>query len=53
MRVAIADLHLARLYVVYPGTVRYVIAEGIEALGLDAALEELRGLGGRAPAAVE
>ncbi len=34
MRVAMADLGLSRLYVVYPGAERYGLADGVEALSL-------------------
>ena len=38
MRIAIQDLRLERLYVVYPGTRRYAIAERVEAVPLAALL---------------
>ena len=38
MRIALQDLALERLYVVYPGTRRYALAERIEALPLAAVL---------------
>jgi predicted AAA+ superfamily ATPase len=38
MRIAMHDLKLERLYVVYPGVRRYAIAEGMEALPLAALL---------------
>jgi predicted AAA+ superfamily ATPase len=39
MRIAMADLALDALYVVYPGTRRYALGDRIEALPLDALLE--------------
>jgi hypothetical protein len=41
MRVAMADLRLSRLYVVHPGTARYGLGDGAEAIGLPALLDEL------------
>ena len=38
MRIALQDLALERLYVVYPGTRRYALAERVEALPLAAVL---------------
>src|SRR5438046_3127227 len=38
MRMALSDLRLSHLYVVYPGTTRYALGEGTEALGLAALL---------------
>ena len=38
MRIAANDLQLDRLYVVYPGSYRYTLGEGIEAVPLDALL---------------
>jgi uncharacterized protein len=46
MRVARSDLRLSRLYVVYPGTARYDIGDGVEAIGLAEMLAELRAAGG-------
>ncbi len=40
MHVALADLDLERLYVVYPGSERFPLHERVEALGLAAAVEE-------------
>ena len=42
MRIAMQDLALDALYVVYPGTRRYTLAQGVEAVPL-AALLALRG----------
>lgn len=39
MRIAMADLKLDRLYVVYPGRQRYRVADGIEAVPLSALLD--------------
>ena len=36
MQIAMADLQLDRLYVVYPGTLRYPLAERMEAVPLAA-----------------
>ena len=41
MRVAMQDLQLDALYVVYPGLRRYPLAPGIEAVPLTAALPAL------------
>jgi predicted AAA+ superfamily ATPase len=41
MHIAMADLGLVRLYVAYPGTVRYALADGIEAVGVPQLLHEL------------
>ena len=41
MQIAMSDLHLSRLLVVYPGAERYALAKGIEALPLTQALREL------------
>lgn len=41
MRTAVADLGLDRLWVVYPGTLRYRLAPRIEVLPLAACIEEL------------
>ena len=38
MRIALDDLHLDRLYVVYPGALRYPLAERVEAVPLAALL---------------
>jgi len=38
MRIAIQDLGLDALYVVYPGTRRYALAQGVQALPLEALL---------------
>jgi len=38
MRIAVNDLKLDRLYVVYPGDYRYTLGEGIEAVPLNALL---------------
>lgn len=45
MRVFAADLGLAKLLVVYPGTRAYPLAEGIEALPLAGAQEAMRAQG--------
>ena len=34
MRIALADLHLDRLHVVYPGTRRYILAKNVEVVPL-------------------
>jgi hypothetical protein len=39
MRIAMDDLQLDSLQVVYPGTIRYALAENIEAIPLGSALE--------------
>ena len=39
MRIAMNDLRLDRLYVVYPGRQRYRVADGIEAVPLAALLD--------------
>jgi len=49
MRVAMADLGLSRLYVVHPGTARYGLGDGAEAIGLPALLGELGAQDGKAP----
>jgi len=49
MRVAMADLGLARLYVVHPGTARYGLGDRAEAIGLPALLGELGAHDGKAP----
>jgi predicted AAA+ superfamily ATPase len=41
MQIAMSDLRLSRLLVVYPGAERYALAKGIEALSLTQALREL------------
>lgn len=41
MAVAMSDLRLHRLYVVYPGSERYSLGRNVEALSLDALLTEL------------
>jgi hypothetical protein len=41
MRVAMADLGLSQLYVVYPGTERYGLAHGVEAISLPEPLDVL------------
>ena len=38
MQIAMADLQLDRLYVVYPGTLRYPLGERMEAVPLAALL---------------
>jgi hypothetical protein len=43
MHIAVADLGLERLWVIYPGTRRYRLGEKIEALGLSEAVGELAG----------
>lgn len=53
MKIAFDDLHLNRLYVVYPGSQRYALGKNIEALPLEAMLTQLDTLtkhrsGGRA-----
>ena len=40
MHVALEDLDLERLYVIYPGTERFPLHERVEALGLVAATKE-------------
>jgi hypothetical protein len=47
MRIAMADLGLRRLFVVYPGGERYPLAKGIEALSLPQVLTELARAGKR------
>jgi hypothetical protein len=42
MQVAMTDLRLSRLFVVYPGAERYPLAKGIEVLSLAQLLRELR-----------
>jgi hypothetical protein len=42
MQVAMSDLRLSRLFVVYPGAERYPLARGIEAVSLKEVLRELR-----------
>jgi hypothetical protein len=44
MRIALEDLKLERIAVVYPGTRRYRLAERVEAVPLDAVAEGMRGL---------
>jgi uncharacterized protein len=44
MRIAMHDLRLDALYVVYPGPRRYAIAQGIEAVPLEAVLPGSSGL---------
>jgi predicted AAA+ superfamily ATPase len=41
LRVAIEDLKLARAYVVHPGTARYELGDGAEAIGLSELLRVL------------
>jgi uncharacterized protein len=41
MRTAMTDLRLDRLYVAYPGNVRYTLMKHVEAIGLDELLTEL------------
>lgn len=41
MMIAMSDLRLTRLYVVYPGTERYALGKNIEALPLNALLTEI------------
>jgi hypothetical protein len=41
MQVAMTDLHLSRLFVVYPGAERYPLGKGIEALSLAQLLRQL------------
>jgi uncharacterized protein len=48
MNIAIGDLGLRKLYVVYPGAERYLIDEKIEALPLDHLLSEIESLRGGA-----
>jgi predicted AAA+ superfamily ATPase len=42
MQIAMSDLRLSQLFVVYPGAERYALAKGIEALSLAQVLRELR-----------
>lgn len=42
MRIAVGDLKLSRSYVVHPGTARYELGDGAEAIGLEELLSELR-----------
>lgn len=44
MKVALEDLKLRRLMVVYPGDKRYSLSADVEVLPLEAALDEIRGL---------
>ena len=44
MRIALEDLKLERIAVVYPGTRRYRLAEQVEAVPLDAVAEGMEGL---------
>lgn len=44
MRIALADLKLERIAVVYPGTKRYVLAKGVGAVPLEALADDMEGL---------
>lgn len=44
MRTALTDLQLDRLFVLYPGTRRYPLAEGVEAIPLTAAVTDAEAL---------
>jgi predicted AAA+ superfamily ATPase len=44
IRIALDDLQLARIAVVYPGTLRYPIADRVEAVPLSAIVDGMRGL---------
>jgi uncharacterized protein len=44
MRIALEDLKLERIAVVYPGTQRYRLAERVEAIPLDAVADGMEGL---------
>ncbi|MCX5852519.1 MAG: DUF4143 domain-containing protein [Deltaproteobacteria bacterium] len=44
MRIAMEDLKLERISVVYPGTRRYALAENIQAVPLDAVADGMAGL---------
>ena len=44
MRMALEDLKLERIAVVYPGTRRYRLAERVEAVPLDAVADGMEGL---------
>ncbi len=41
MAIAMSDLRLSRLYVVYPGAKRYALSKNVEALPLNALLSEI------------
>ncbi len=47
MHVAMADLDLERLFVVYPGATRYTLARRVEVMPVDALCDTLRQLGTR------
>jgi predicted AAA+ superfamily ATPase len=42
MRIALDDLHLSHVYTVHPGTARYALGVGAEAIGLSDLLTEIR-----------
>jgi len=44
MRIALEDLKLERIAVVYPGTRRYPLAERVEAVPLEALADSVEGL---------
>ena len=44
MRTALEDLKLERLAVVYPGTKRYALGNGVTAVPLDAVADGMKGL---------
>jgi len=44
MRIALADLKLERIAVVYPGTKRYALAKGVGAVPLEALADDMEGL---------
>jgi hypothetical protein len=44
IRIALDDLQLERIAVVYPGTLRYPIAERVEAVPLSAIVDGMQGL---------
>ena len=48
LRSALADIEPARSFVAYPGTERYRLAAGVEAIGLEALCAELAGMGSAA-----
>ena len=48
MRIALEDLHLERLAVVYPGTRRYALADHVQAVPLEAVAQGMAGLFGDA-----
>ncbi|HJY79695.1 MAG TPA: hypothetical protein VKK81_01220 [Candidatus Binatia bacterium] len=44
IRIALDDLQLERIAVVYPGTLRYPIADRVEAVPLSAIVDGMKGL---------